>query len=105
MTDGKGKWNATRKNPHESIAKGSLTKQAKVLFYFIGSVIFPTKHLRIIREKEAALMYAILKGYKFNVGKIIENSFLSYYRCGYRGLVPHLAPITRLCILGGVEGD
>ena len=22
LTDGKGKWNATRKNPHESIAKG-----------------------------------------------------------------------------------
>ena len=22
LTDGKGKWNATRKNPHESIARG-----------------------------------------------------------------------------------
>ena len=50
-------------------------------------------------------MCAILKGYKFSVGKIIENSILSYYRGGYRGLVPHLALITRLCILGGVEGD
>ena len=35
------------------------------------------------------LLYAILKGYKFSVGKIIENSTL----------------VTRLCILGGVEGD
>ena len=26
LTDGKGKWNATRKNPHESIARGSLTE-------------------------------------------------------------------------------
>ena len=25
LTDGKGKWNATRKNPHESIARGALT--------------------------------------------------------------------------------
>ena len=50
-------------------------------------------------------MYAILKGYKFSVGKIIENSILSYYRGGYRGLVPHPALITRLCILGGVERD
>ena len=39
------------------------------------------------------------------MGKIIENSILSYYRGNYRGLVPHLALITRLCILGGVEGD
>ena len=46
-----------------------------------------------------------MKGYKFNVGKIIENSIQSYYRDDYRGLVPYPALITRLCILGGVEGD
>ena len=51
------------------------------------------------------LLYAILKGNKFNVGKIIENSILSYYREGYKGLIPHLELITKLCILGGVEGD
>ena len=50
-------------------------------------------------------MYAILKGYKFSVGKFIENSILSYDRGDYKGLVPHPKLITRLCILGGVEGD
>ena len=50
-------------------------------------------------------MYAILKGYKFSVGKIIENSILSYYIGSYRGLVPHPTLITRLCILGDVEID
>ena len=30
LTDGKGKWNATKKNPHKSIAKGWLTEQVKV---------------------------------------------------------------------------
>ena len=30
LTDGKGKWSSTRKNPHESINRGSLTKEAKV---------------------------------------------------------------------------
>ena len=35
LTYGKGKWNSIRKNPHESIARGSLTEQAKVRFYFI----------------------------------------------------------------------
>ena len=39
------------------------------------------------------------------MGKIIENSILSYFRSSYRGLVPHLTLITRLCILGGVERD
>ena len=89
LTYGKGKWNATRKNPHESIAKGALTEPAKVWFYFLCSVILPSKHLCTIREKEVVLLYAILKGYKFSVGKIIENSILSYYRGGYKGMIPH----------------
>ena len=68
----KGKWNSTRKNPHESINRGSLTEEAKVWFYFITYVIIPTKHLSTIRENEAILLYALLKGYKFDVGKIID---------------------------------
>ena len=105
LTYGKGKWNSTRKNPHESIARGSLTEEAKVWFYFICSVFLPSKHLNTVREKEAILLYAILKGYKFSVGKIIENSILSYFKGCYRGLIPHPTTITRLCILGGVKGD
>ena len=53
LTDGKGKWNATRKNPHESIASGALINKAKVWFYFLSSVILPSKHLCIFRENEA----------------------------------------------------
>ena len=67
--------------------------------------MLPSKHLCTVREKEAVLLYVILKGYKFSVGKIIENSILSYYRGGYKGMIPHLALISRLCILGGVHGD
>ena len=98
MTDGKGKWNATKKNPHEFIARGSLTEQAKAWFYFLCSVILPSYHLSTVREKEAVILYVILKGYKYSVGKIIENSILSYYRGGYRGLLPHPTLITKLCI-------
>ena len=105
LTDGKGKWNSTRKNPYESIARGILTKKAKVWFYFLRSVILPSKHLCKVREKEAVLLYAILKGYKFSVGKLIENSILSYYGGGYKGLIPYPGLISRLCILGGVQGD
>ena len=105
LTDGKGKWNTTRKNPHEFIVRGSLIEQAKVLFYFLCSFILPSKNLSTVREKEVVQLYAILKGYKFSVGKIIENSIFSYYKGGYRGLVPYPTLITRMCILGGVEGD
>ena len=30
LIDGKGKWNATKKNPHESITRGALTEPSKV---------------------------------------------------------------------------
>ena len=97
LIDGKGKWNATRKNPHDSITIGTLNEPAKVWFYFLCSVMLPSKHLCMVREKEAVL-YAILKGYKFSVGKIIENSIMSYYRGGYKGLITYLTLISRLCI-------
>ena len=67
--------------------------------------MLPSKHLCTVREKEAILLYAILKGYKCSVGKIIENSILNYYRVGYKWMIPHPALISRLCILGGVQGD
>ena len=104
LTVGKGKWNATKKNPHESINRGSLTYEAKVWFYFIAYVIIPTKHLSAIREQEAIILYALLKGYKFNVGKIIESSIRCFHENVKKELIPHPETITRLCILAGFMG-
>ena len=104
LTVGKGKWNATKKNPHESINRGSLTKEAKVWFYYFSSVIIPTKHLSTIREQEAIILYALPKGYKFDVGKIIESSVRCFHKNVKRGLIPHPATITRPFILAGVKG-
>ena len=58
MTE-KGKWSSTKNNPHESINRGSLTKEAKVWFFFIAYVIIPTKHLSTVREQEAIILYAL----------------------------------------------
>ena len=103
LTARKGKWNATKKNPHESINRGSLIEEAKVWFYFIASVIIPTKHLRTIREQEAIILYALLKEYKFDVGEIIESCIRCFHKNVKRGLIPHPVTITRLCILAGVK--
>ena len=97
---GKGKWKVTKKTLYESIAIGALTKEAKVWFYFVSSVLLPSKHLSTVRRNEAILLYALLKGYKINVGKIIENSIMSYSRSKCRGLIPHPATITSLSFLG-----
>ena len=73
LTSGQGKWEATRKNPHYAINRGSLTEEATVWFYFLSSVILPTKHLCVVREQDAIILYALLKGYKTNVGGLIEG--------------------------------
>ena len=95
----------TKKNSHHAIKKGTLTEEAKVWFYFICSVIVPTRHLCIVREQEAILLYAFLKGYKINIGMLIEESIKGYHHNNKRGLIPHPATITRLCFQAGVKGN
>ena len=103
LTIGQGKWEATRKNPHYAINRGSLPEDAKVLFYFLSLVILPTKHLCTVREQEAIILYALLKDYKMNVGGLIEWSIIGYHLSNKRGLIPHSTTISRLCILAGVR--
>ena len=83
---------------------GALTEEAKVWFYFICSVIDPTKHLCSVREQEAIILYAFLKGYKINIGILIEESIKGYHHSNKRGLIPHPTTITKLFILAGVKG-
>ena len=66
--------------------------------------MIPTKHLSTIREQEAIILYALLKGYKFDVGKIIESSIRCFDKNVKRGQIPHPATITRLCIFVRVQG-
>ena len=58
-----------------------------------------------MREQEAVILYSILKGYKLNAGAIIENSIMKYHEGNKRGLIPHPATITWLCLRAGVKGD
>ena len=103
LTDGKVKWGQGR-GEKKVINRGDLTEEAKVWFYFLASILVPTKHVCTVREQEAVILYAILKGYKLNVGAIIENSIMKYHEGNKRGLIPHPATITRLCIRASVKG-
>ena len=94
-----------RSRGEKVINRGDLTEEAKVLFYFLASVLIPTKHVCTVREQEAVILYSILKGYKLNAGAIIENSIMKYHEGNKRGLIPHPATITWLCIRASVKGD
>ena len=71
-----------------------MAQVAKVWFYFVSSKLVPSKHLSKVRRDKALLIYAIVKGYKFNVGKVIENSILE---SAYHKAITHLSLITKLC--------
>ena len=103
LTDGKAQLGQGEGGP-KTRNRGSLTEEAKVWFYFLASVLVPTKHLCTVREQEAIMLYAILKGYKLNVGIIIEKSIMRYHEGNKRGLIPHPATIIVLCLKAGVKG-
>ena len=102
--DGKVQWDQEKGAPR-IINRGDLTEEAKVWFYFLASVMVPTKHVCTVREQEAIILYAILKGYKLNAGAVTENSIMRYHEGNKRGLIPYPAIITRLCIRAGVKGS
>ena len=105
LTAGKGEWKGTKINPFRSISRGDLSEEAKTWFYFVSSVLRPFKHLSTVGREEAIFLYALLKGYKIDVGKMIENSILSYSKGKCRGMIPYPAIITSLCIQGGVKEE
>ena len=104
LTDGKAQLRKEKGGPR-TLNRGSLTEEAKVWFYFLASVLVPTRHLSTVREQEAVMLYAILKGYKINIRTIIENSIMRYHEGNKRGVIPHPATVTILCLKAGVKGD
>ena len=104
LTNGKVKWGQGQ-GKKKIINRGDLTEESKVWFYFLASVLIPTKHACTVRKQEAVLLYAILKGYKLNAGAIIEDSIMKYHEGNKRGLIPHPATITWLCLKAGVKGS
>ena len=75
---GKREWKGNKKTPYDSTVRGLLNEEAKVWLYFLNLVSMPSKHVSIVKQEEAVLLYAVLNGYKISLGKLIEKSILSY---------------------------
>ena len=72
-------------------------------FYFLSSVLRPSKNLSTMRQEEAILLYALLKGYKISLEKLIEKSIMSYQSNNFWGYMPHPTIITYFFIKEGVN--
>ena len=79
-----------------------MTKVAKILHYFICAKLLPTTNHSAIMKSRAALIYAILKDMKIDVGLIIQHSIIHGFEKGIQGF-PHPHLITDLCANVGVK--
>ena len=103
LTNVLGQWQRTKTIRNAYIDKGDLIETNKVWFYFINSLFKPLKHVSIVRQDYALLLYALVKGFKLDVGKMIKESIMDYAENNFSGNIPHLALITLLCIEGGIK--
>ena len=63
----------------------------------------PSKHVSTVRQGCTLLLYALVKGFELDVGRIIKESILDYAENNFSGNIPHLALITLLCIKGEIK--
>ena len=102
LIDGLGVWQRIKTICNAYINRGDLSEAVKVWFYFVNYVLTPSKHVSIVRQDRVILLYALVKGFNKNVGKIVEQSILNYVKNNFSGNIPHASLITLLCIKGGV---
>ena len=74
LTNGSAPWTRNENQEVMSFSRTRLKEVAKVWFNHVSSKLVPSKYLSTIGRDEALLTFAIVKGYKFKVGKVIKNS-------------------------------
>ena len=103
LTYGQGEWQRTKTISNAFINIVDLTEVSKFWFYFVNSVLKPSKHVLIVRQDRTILLYPFVKGFELNVGRIIEESIMDCAENKFSGNIPHPSLITHLCIKGGVK--
>ena len=83
-----------------SFLRANLKPTAKAWFYFVSTNLRPSKHVSKVLRNKTILTYAILNGYKFKVGDVIECSILESENSK---ALPHPSLITKPYLIEGVE--
>ncbi|KAK8934283.1 hypothetical protein KSP39_PZI015012 [Platanthera zijinensis] len=90
---------------HKVLKTSCLTREAKVWLLFINASIMPTRHPNTITLDKVALIYGILKGLYFDLGKIITLQLRQKIREEKPRQLWFPTLITELCLQAGVEKD
>ena len=103
LTQGQGVW---RHHPSTgeftTFPMTALTLVAKVWYKFLCVKIKPSLHLSTMTKDKMICLYAMTKGFQFNIGTIIERGLIesTHKRCTDTLIHPSL--ITKLCRFIGV---
>ena len=81
----------------------SLTPVAKVWYNFLCVKIRPTLHLSTVTKDKTILLYAMTKGFQFDIGTVIERGLIELTHDHYTGALIHPFLITQLCQLAKVS--
>ena len=80
----------------------ALTPVAKVWYNFLFVKIKPTLHLSTVMKDKTILLYAMTKGFQFDIGTIIERGLIESTHGRYTRALIHPSLITQLCQSIGV---
>ena len=103
LTHGQGVWKRqSSTSDFITFKMHSLTPVAKVWYNFSCVRIKPTLHLSTITKDKTILLYAITKGFQFDIRSIIERGLIESTQGRCTGALIHPSLITLLCRLAKV---
>ena len=104
LTQGQGVW---RRQPSTgdftTFQMNSLTPVSKVWYNFLCVKIKPSLHLSTVTKDRAILLYAMTKGFQFDIGSVIERGLIESIQGRCTGALIHPSLITKLCRLAEIS--
>ena len=104
FTQGRGMW---RRHPSTggftTFPMTVLTPVAKVWYNFLSFKIKPSLHLSTVTKDKTILLYAMTKGFQFDIGTVIEQGLIESTHGHCTGALIHPSLITELCRSAGVQ--
>ena len=79
----------------------ALTPVAKVWYNFLCVKIKPCLHLSTVTKDKTILLYAMTKGFQFDIETVIEQGLIESIHRRYTGALIHPSLITELCRSAG----
>ncbi|CAI9113792.1 OLC1v1014471C1 [Oldenlandia corymbosa var. corymbosa] len=90
-----GKWTA--------LPRGWFNPIARSWMYFVNSSLMPSKHSSTVQKKKIHLIYAIMKGWGLDIGRIINREIL--VALSAKDGLPFPQLITQLCLKAGIQDE